>query len=180
MKLTSLTMAPVGGALQARADNARSRWTHRQGLLISISDELGQVGQGEASPLPGYSPDELPSCQAALGGLDPASLHLDPAEPIGPQLASCSSHLPEACPAARFALETALLDSWESASAVLPTLCWAPPTAKSCLSRGSSSSSVRQSKPVRRSVAASRASKSRSATPAHSTNSSRCFTHFAK
>ncbi|MCP4658924.1 MAG: O-succinylbenzoate synthase [bacterium] len=66
---------------------------------------------GEASPLPGYSPDEVSDARRALeawgrGPLPSLELSGDCLEPVGAEVA----RLPSSAPAARFALETALLD----------------------------------------------------------------------
>lgn len=91
----------------------------RRGLVLSLTDDEGRVGLGEATPLPGFSPDTadederaLAELPGALGALDPpaegatptaaASAILRALAPLSPRL----RHLP----AARFALETALLD----------------------------------------------------------------------
>ena len=105
---TSMFAAP----LYRPPSSAKARWHRREGLLLSLRDGAGRVGQGEASPLPGYSPDALDACALALGGVDPASLgSVDPSRPVAPQLSAVSRSL-DATPAARFALETALLDLW--------------------------------------------------------------------
>lgn len=64
----------------------------RPGFLLRLFDDLGRTGVGEASPLPGRSPDTPADCRAALARLPPAM------------------DLPSTPPAACFALETALLD----------------------------------------------------------------------
>ncbi|WP_437960151.1 enolase C-terminal domain-like protein [Sorangium sp. So ce119] len=95
----------------------------RRGLVLSITDEDGRVGVGEATPLPGFSPESADDDQRALaelpGALGPIDLPRDaPAAGAAPAatvlaiqraLAPLSSRL-RGAPAARFALETALLD----------------------------------------------------------------------
>lgn len=79
----------------ARAlENARGAWTARASLLVRVVDEDGLDGWGECSPLPGFSPDSLEACAAALTGVA--------LEELGSGLADL--------PAARFAVESALLD----------------------------------------------------------------------
>lgn len=88
---------------------ARGRWAQRQVLELRVSSSAsGSAGRGEAAPLPGYSPDELPAVQRAL-----SALQLDlPSAPVTPvelvQLAERA--LPASLPSARFALQTALLE----------------------------------------------------------------------
>jgi L-alanine-DL-glutamate epimerase-like enolase superfamily enzyme len=77
----------------SRARDARRAWTERHSLLCTL--EGG--GTGEAAPLPGYSPDTLEACRAALEALPPLDGLADVAR------------LPDTLPAARFALETAIL-----------------------------------------------------------------------
>jgi o-succinylbenzoate synthase len=76
--------------------SAQGRWHAREGLLLVLTDESGRRGLGEASPLPGYSRETVADCARAL-----TDVHLRPA----PDCAGL-----DALPAARFALETALLD----------------------------------------------------------------------
>jgi L-Ala-D/L-Glu epimerase len=65
----------------------------RDALILILEDELGLRGFGEASPLPGHSPDTIAQCREELSQIDwnepTATVH---------------------SPAARFAIETALLD----------------------------------------------------------------------
>ncbi|AUX22225.1 O-succinylbenzoate synthase [Sorangium cellulosum] len=95
----------------------------RRGLVLSLTDEEGLVGLGEATPLPGFSPDSADADEGALvalpGALGPIELPFA-APPAGAAkgaaafatlraLAPMSPRL-RGLPAARFALETALLD----------------------------------------------------------------------
>jgi len=79
----------------------------REGLFVRMIDETGRSGLGEASPLPGYSPDDLASCEHELERLVVPPVGPDPMEVL-----SLSRELiPEGRPpAARAALEMALLD----------------------------------------------------------------------
>jgi o-succinylbenzoate synthase len=85
----------------------------RPSLWLELTDDEGRTGLGEASPLPPFSPDTIALCEQALlsiharlGPLDPAD---PPAESLSRALAPLTTAL-TAAPAARFALETALLD----------------------------------------------------------------------
>ena len=78
---------------QVRAQNARRTWSDREAVVVTLEDG----GRGEAAPLPGFSPDRLEDCRAALAALG---------EPFG---LDDVGRLPVSLPAARFALETALL-----------------------------------------------------------------------
>ncbi|WP_437593284.1 mandelate racemase/muconate lactonizing enzyme family protein [Sorangium sp. So ce1000] len=84
--------------------------------MLSLTDDAGRVGLGEATPLPGFSPDTADEGQRALAELPGALGAIDlPADgttaafAIVRALAPLSSRLRH-LPAARFALETALLD----------------------------------------------------------------------
>ena len=94
--------APLGGAAAGLA--------RRNFAVLTLMRGDGTAGLGEASPLPGFSPDTL---DAALEELE--QLTRDPvlADPLGTpfELVSAvfSAH-PVRCPSSRFALEGALLD----------------------------------------------------------------------
>ncbi|MEM6796038.1 MAG: enolase C-terminal domain-like protein [Acidobacteriota bacterium] len=120
MRLQFASITAHRGALKKKgaASNARRAWGHREAWLLEVRDEAGRLGVGEASPLPGYSPDSLEAngralkrwCQSARGrAFEPATA----AEPGRSGLGAVRravSELPADCPAARFAVETALLD----------------------------------------------------------------------
>jgi len=74
----------------------------RHGLLVRI-DDGGRSGWGEASPLPGYSPDTVDQAVAAL-----EAWRSPPAAPTAEAIAVATAGV--AAPSARCALETALLD----------------------------------------------------------------------
>ena len=97
--------AAVGGPIDSRrAGNARGQWHERRGLRLTVRTERGGIGLGEASPLPGYSPDTLDTVRRALGRISWAGLRV---RSIADIEAVCASI---AAPAARFAAETALLE----------------------------------------------------------------------
>jgi o-succinylbenzoate synthase len=105
LELRRATVSTPGAA------DAKRDWPERQCLLVCLRDPGGEVGLGEASPLPGYSPDALDSAEQALrdvpleklvGALERESTHA--------ALAAVSELLPTAAPSARMALETAALD----------------------------------------------------------------------
>lgn len=90
---------------------ARGQWHQRQTLLVRLHDGDGADGQGEAAPLPGYSPDDLPAVERALLALPRTELAraLGITTPAGISSA-VAALLPAELPSARFALETALFD----------------------------------------------------------------------
>src|SRR5688572_26735109 len=111
MRLRRVDLKTVSIALPRTVSNSQHEWTHRQALILRLSDPHGVVAFGEAAPLPGYSPDDLATCRRALEAVDWASLpEPDPDAPVRPQLAAWSAALEPRAPAALCALESALLD----------------------------------------------------------------------
>jgi o-succinylbenzoate synthase len=110
--ITRARLTPFGGALEARAENARQSWTTRRGLVLELEDEAGVIGQGEASPLQGYSPDSFEATERALSGIVLSEIPEFSGAPLEGQLSAASCSISAQCPAARNALETALLDLW--------------------------------------------------------------------
>jgi o-succinylbenzoate synthase len=96
--------------LKAAARSAAGTWTERAGLTLVLEDDAGHVGLGEASPLPGFSPDALAEARAALLTLMGAALPDYSRRDVRAALSDAAQPLSSA--AARFALETALLDLW--------------------------------------------------------------------
>jgi O-succinylbenzoic acid--CoA ligase len=87
------------------AGNARTAWAERQGVLLELEDEEGRRGRGEASPLPGFSVDSLAMAEADLHAW---AEHLPRRLEDVPAIFAAAAEA--ASPAARFALESALLD----------------------------------------------------------------------
>ncbi|MFH0902916.1 MAG: enolase C-terminal domain-like protein [Pseudomonadota bacterium] len=101
--------------MPGRASAGRA-WRQREGFLVRIDDHDGCWGQGEASPLPGYSPDTLVEARAELDRL--ASEHLR-TEQLGTddcdrspvdQVRALVAAARVAAPSVRCAIETAALD----------------------------------------------------------------------
>ncbi len=101
----------LSAQLPQPAANAHTRWSQRDGLLLILTDDQGQLGLGEASPLPGYSTEDLPTCRQQLQHVAWAELELDlervDGRPAFP--AATERVLASLVPAARCAAETALL-----------------------------------------------------------------------
>ncbi len=102
-RIRAAHLAAVGGA--AAVANARTAWRERRGVWLRIEDEVGRVGVGEASPLPGFGDDDLDRATHALRQMDW----------IGREVPAARSEAFAACtsiesPSARFAAETALSD----------------------------------------------------------------------
>lgn len=101
----SACAVPAGGPVPGpvHPGHARARWTERRGIILCVRDREGRLGVGEASPLPGHSPDSLDECEATLRAFAPSgsAITLETISDIAAQTSA---------PAARFAMETALLD----------------------------------------------------------------------
>lgn len=105
----ALELRIVRGALSAEARNAQREWTTREAILVRLRGSDGHLGQGEAAPLPGYSSESLRECLEALRALDLRGV-FDCDGEVSVQLARVGSLIPACLPAARCAVETAVLD----------------------------------------------------------------------
>lgn len=74
------------------ATNATHEWRERRSIVLMLEGDDGLIGFGEASPLPGISPDTADEAKAEL------------------EAYAADKTPPTKSPSARFALETALLD----------------------------------------------------------------------
>lgn len=108
MKLVSLELAPFALELRSKLRTAHGEHRVRPAIVVRARDDAGHAGFGEAAPLPSQGTEDLEACRAALQRA--RSL-------VGAQLtdpASIDGLLEEtwwrAVPAARHALELALLD----------------------------------------------------------------------
>ncbi|ACY18196.1 o-succinylbenzoate synthase [Haliangium ochraceum] len=110
LPITALDLAWHGGPIEL-VGNAHRQWTQRRGLLLHLRDGDGNVGKGEASPLPGHSSEDLQTCADQLLALQPSQLVLG-LDTAGTPTRSTFERLLASvrAPAARFALETALFD----------------------------------------------------------------------
>lgn len=108
--LTRTRLSRFRGELPATVGNRANRWSVRDALLVALDDGT-HVGLGEASPLPGFSPDTIEQCDRALRDVHAA---LGPAPDSGSLEHAVRSMVQpveerfRAIPAARFALETAV------------------------------------------------------------------------
>lgn len=98
-------------AVQAFANATRS-WESRESVLLTLSDGDGSYGLGEATPLPGYSPDSVSDVEHLLRSLDTTRCIVNQAENLDAVLEHLDAVAPEAPPSARFALQSAALDLW--------------------------------------------------------------------
>ena len=97
-----------------RAQDARRSWPERETLLVRLTDEDGNSGLGEASPLPGYSRDQLDQVEAAIGKLEVqqvvAALGQETRSGVLDALTALAALVSIDLPSGRMALETAGLD----------------------------------------------------------------------
>ena len=118
----TLTVSVVSTArpLSRPAQNARRRWSERASCIITLESDDGRRGRGEAAPLPGFSPDSLAACEQALLAFDARGIavRLGPDQDLIGELRRASLRLPPNLPAARAALESALLELWARAAGV--------------------------------------------------------------
>jgi len=100
-------------ALSAPLGSAAGSWSERRALLLVLEDDAGEQGFGEAAPLPGFAADTLEEARSALLPLLGRPLPDEGATPSREvTTALAESSAPLASPAARSALEAALLDLW--------------------------------------------------------------------
>lgn len=113
MRIVSSRVIRVGGSAADSVGTLRAPLATREGLVLVLTAENGLQGAGEASPLPGYSPDSIERAAAALAGIHHALGALettrDAAGAIADAVLPAVQELAGA-PSARFAVETALLD----------------------------------------------------------------------
>lgn len=89
---------------EGNARNARVGWNERRSWVVTIQTAGGAMGEGEAAPLPGYSPDDPEEVQDFLRSWAGSTVVLDTeGVRVWPVL---SDHTP---PSAAFALEQAVL-----------------------------------------------------------------------
>jgi L-alanine-DL-glutamate epimerase-like enolase superfamily enzyme len=114
----------AGWSGSGRVASATASWTERRGLLLGVFDQEGRLGVGEASPLPGFSPDDLAEAEQVLRGLDLprvddalGRLEAAASEGAGSVRAALARSLHDVLgdaaarsPSAAFAVETALAD----------------------------------------------------------------------
>jgi o-succinylbenzoate synthase len=125
----------------------------RPAAIVRARGESGAIGLGEATPLPGRSPDTVEDCAravAALRGVLPITL--SPKSAVG-FAADLATAVAANAPAARFAIETALCDlvartaGWPLARLLAPlpgpaasvpinALCATPAAAVAAVARG--------------------------------------------
>ncbi len=94
--------------LEQPFSNARAWWARRELLTLELAGGAA-IGRGEASPLPGHSPDDIAGCERALRSLGSVE-QLTASSSVQQIFDWVAAAIPERLPAARFGLETAALD----------------------------------------------------------------------
>jgi o-succinylbenzoate synthase len=112
VKIHRAAIVTAGGNLPVPVGNAGATYRERRALVLRLFDDDGRMGQGEASPLPGYSPDDdLERVRQALSSEPWRTLRsIDERAPLIPQVRHVTGLIDPGLPSARFAIETALLD----------------------------------------------------------------------
>lgn len=110
MKLAAVSISPLAARLEQPVANSRAQWSQREGALVQLIGDDGSMGQGEASPLPSYSPDSLSECHDALISYPWQEIDAFLEQPSPGSLTRALEPIPAQLPAARFAVESALLD----------------------------------------------------------------------
>lgn len=122
MKIERVRVRERSGPLVPAVRSAIGVWSERRSLVIEVFDEDGVCGLGEASPLPGFSRDTISGCRRALEAfsafVDREHPAVDPVPPVRHEIERMLSRMSfvasarsaRAPPAARFAIETAILD----------------------------------------------------------------------
>jgi O-succinylbenzoate synthase len=104
MTIVAVDHRTVRWPIEARGA-ARGVWRERAAVVVIVRDDTGAVGVGEAAPLPGVSTDELADAERAAQAL----AALVPFELDTAVHATAIADTLTRAPAARFAVETALL-----------------------------------------------------------------------
>ncbi|MEM9731459.1 MAG: mandelate racemase/muconate lactonizing enzyme family protein [Myxococcota bacterium] len=110
MSLLHAQIEVVGGELDQALVGAPEGIRERVFVVLTLTDAEGVSGVGEASPLPGYSPDSVEEAVETLRELVEAPIEVD-ADLSARQMLDQTAEVQLATsPAARFAIETAILD----------------------------------------------------------------------
>lgn len=113
MRIVASRVIRVAGTSAGPVGTLRAPLATRCGLVLILTSETGLEGIGEASPLPGYSPDTIELAEKALDGIHHALAGLQTERGAAAAIARATSPAArelEGAPSARFAVESALLD----------------------------------------------------------------------
>jgi len=104
MRIVAVTARSVRWPLES-SGAARGMWSERESVIVAVRSDDGATGLGEAAPLPGMSIDTLDDALRAVADLAASAPHKIDSRAHATSIADRIT----AAPAARFALETALL-----------------------------------------------------------------------
>jgi O-succinylbenzoate synthase len=121
MRIIAATARSVRWPLEP-SGAARGRWRERESVIVAVRTDDGSTGLGEASPLPGMSIDTLDDARRAVTDLASCA----PTAIDSPKHATGVADRITAAPAARFALETALLSALAQHSNTSIAALWSP------------------------------------------------------
>ncbi len=108
MRITETDLRPLRLEFIKPLKTARATYGAREGFVVRLRDEEGRVGKGEAMPLPEFGTESLSECERALHE-HLCKPPLPPGEGRGEGISPLGLD-PRIPPAARHALEQALLD----------------------------------------------------------------------
>ncbi len=106
MKIMELKYKPFSLKFKTPFVNSTGTLINREGFIISITDELGNITLGEASPLPGFSSESLSETEEDLSGLKHILKSLETGDSL-----QCIKDLADdyiLTPSARFGFEQAM------------------------------------------------------------------------
>lgn len=110
MTLLHARIDVVEGELATELSGAPSGIRSRTFVVLALTDDSERTGLGEASPLPGYSPDDVDMVVESLQALVTTPIEVDGALPARALLDRTPEVQLAPTPSARFAVETAILD----------------------------------------------------------------------
>lgn len=139
-----------GGATRGAVLSRRSELDERRSILVVLRAERGELGLGEAAPLPGYGPDTLESAWSALERSRPGPL-LDATRSGGLEALGLALDAQGLIGSARFALETAVCDAVGRARSQSVLQVWSSEMAFAAVEDGRAIQAVRHAQIVRRS-----------------------------
>ena len=106
MRITAARLQPYALPLKAEWQSAAGTLTVRSGWLIRLETDSGLIGYGECAPLPSHGSEDPATAERALNQWAAAL----PGQWVETALAELAAPATHATPAARSAVETALLD----------------------------------------------------------------------
>ncbi len=124
MNILNTKLVPYSLPLNGKWQSHSLHLTKRQGYLLKIEDDQGHIGYGDCAPLPTHGTETAAEALATLESALPRLARIPDSD--------CLDRLPDAknAPAARCALETALLDLMAKQKDI-PLHHWLNPKSKS-------------------------------------------------